>query len=247
MERDLISIIMPVHNSERYVKDAISSILNQTYSNWELIIVDDASVDSSLHIVEGIKDKRIKVIKSQKQLGSPLARNKALKYVNGKYVCFLDSDDLWDKDKLKKQLKFIKDNNYDFVYTKYYYLRENGSSKKAHIPTKLDYIGNLKNTAISLGTVMVKLDKIKLKDLEMENYKTCHDAVTWWKILKKGFTAYGMNYYSLYYRVGHPSLTHNKLLSLYHTWAGYRDLDLPFFKKVYYYLMHIIHAIIRRI
>ena len=115
----LVSIIMPSYNTELYIKKAILSVINQTYKNWELIIVDDCSSDNTDLIVKEIKDNRIKYFKNCKNSGAAISRNKALKQANGKWIAFLDSDDLWKPQKLEKQLEFMIKNNYHFSYTNY--------------------------------------------------------------------------------------------------------------------------------
>lgn len=118
---NLVSIIMPSYNTAKYISAAIESILNQTYENWELIIVDDCSTDNTDEILTEYakKDSRIRYYKNEKNSGAAVARNRALRQAKGKWVAFLDSDDLWEKDKLEKQICFMKKNNYHFSYTNY--------------------------------------------------------------------------------------------------------------------------------
>ena len=115
----LVSIIMPSWNTSRWIKESIDSIINQTYTNWELIIVDDCSTDNTEEIVKSINDSRIKFYKNEKNSGAALTRNKALSLAQGEWIAFLDSDDLWKKTKLESQISFMKKNNYTFSYHNY--------------------------------------------------------------------------------------------------------------------------------
>jgi teichuronic acid biosynthesis glycosyltransferase TuaG len=119
-----IDIILPVYNSKNFIFHAINSIISQTYKNWKLIIVDDKSNDGTRELIEQFirsskYKKKILFIKNDKNIGQGLARNLALKKTNSKYIAFIDSDDIWEKNKLKKQIKFMIDNHYDFTYTDY--------------------------------------------------------------------------------------------------------------------------------
>ena len=119
MSNELVSIIMPSYNTANYISESIQSVLNQTYKNWELIIVDDCSSDNTLEILSKFNDKRIRIIANEKNSGAALSRNKALIEAKGKWIAFLDSDDLWESNKLEKQINFMKENNYHFSYTNY--------------------------------------------------------------------------------------------------------------------------------
>ena len=117
---DLVSIIMPSYNTANYIEESIQSVLNQTYTNWELIIVDDCSTDNTDEIISKfLEDKRIHYFKNEKNLGAAVSRNKALREANGRWIIFLDSDDLWNSLKLEKQINFMISNDYHFSYTCY--------------------------------------------------------------------------------------------------------------------------------
>ena len=119
MEKGLVSIIMPSYNAEKYISAAIESVRKQTYSNWELIIVDDCSKDNTLEIVRGIQDERIRLYQNETNSGAAVSRNKALREARGEWIAFLDADDLWVPEKLDEQIKFMVENGYDFTYTDY--------------------------------------------------------------------------------------------------------------------------------
>lgn len=125
---DLVSIIMPSYNTTKYIANTIESVLNQTYTKWELIIVDDCSSDDTDFVVKGyLSDSRIRYFKNPKNSGAAVSRNKALREAKGKWIAFLDSDDLWDKKKLQKQISFMEKNDYHFSYTNYEEIDENDS------------------------------------------------------------------------------------------------------------------------
>ena len=156
---DKVSVIIPIHNSSKYILECINSVINQTYSNLEIIIVDDNSKDNSLDIIKSINDKRINIIKLKNNLGVAKARNKGIDAATGKYICFLDSDDYWYPEKIEKQIKFIKDNDYTFIYGSYLYLRDEQIVHTAKVPSKITYSGALKNTTIFTSTVMFNMKK----------------------------------------------------------------------------------------
>lgn len=116
---DLVSIIMTSYNASKYIEASINSIQQQTYGKWELIIVDDCSTDNTVNIIQNISDDRIRLYKNEKNSGAAISRNKALCETRGKWIAFLDSDDVWVPEKLEKQLKFMKEHDYAFTYTDY--------------------------------------------------------------------------------------------------------------------------------
>ena len=242
-----VSVIIPVHNSSKYLSECINSVVNQTYKNIEIIVVDDNSNDSSLSIINSYKDKRIKVIKLKKNMGVSIARNKGVIKASGDYICFIDSDDYWYKDKLEKQVKFMENNNYIFTYGSYGYLRNNVVVHRAKVPRKITYKEALKNTTIFTSTVMFDMSKLKKEDLYMPDIRLGQDTSCWWKILRKGITAYGMDEMLVVYRVGNKSLSSNKIRSIKGTWNIYKLEDISFIKRLWYFMWYLFNAIKRRI
>lgn len=241
-----VSVIVPMYNSSKHIKECIESVINQTYRNLELIVVDDASKDDSIKIVEGIKDERIKLIKLKENVGAARARNIGIDKASGSLICFLDSDDYWLLEKLEKQVKFIKENNYTFIYSEYEFLK-NGRRHIAHVPKSITYKEALKNTTIFTSTVMFNMEYLKKEDIYMQNVKRGQDTLTWWNILKKGITAYGMSEVLSIYRVGEKSLSSNKFKALKRTWKIYKYEDISFIKRIYCFTWYVINAIKRRI
>ena len=162
MKEELVSIIMPSYNTGKFIQETIDSVINQTYDNWELIIVDDCSSDNTDEIVKSIKDDRIFYLKNKKNSGAAVSRNKALKMAKGKWIAFLDSDDLWKKDKLEKQIKFMKNNNYHFSYTNYVEIDENDAKTGTKVtgPKKITKIGMKNYCWPGCLTVMYDAEKI---------------------------------------------------------------------------------------
>ena len=160
----LVSIITPLYNSEKYIAETIEFVLAQTYSNWEMIIVDDCSKDNGVEIVEKYreKDKRIKLYQNEINKGVSYTRNRAIDIAQGKYIAFLDSDDLWKKEKLEKQINFMEQNNIVLSYTAYEKINEDGSKRgEIRVPEKLDYKELLKNCLIGFLTAIYRKEELK--------------------------------------------------------------------------------------
>ena len=248
MEKNLISVIMPVYNCEKYVEQAINSVINQTYKNWELIIINDASTDASYKIVTRFNNKNIKIINSEKNSGAAISRNIGITNANGEYIAFLDSDDIWECSKLEQQLDFMQKNNYVFSFTGFKYANEDCSliKKEVQVPVSINYKQALKNTVILTSTVMLNVEKLGKKLIQMPNVGS-EDTATWWKILKAENTAYGFNKALTTYRVRQGALSANKFVSSKRTWNLYRKVEkLSISKSLYNFINYSINAIKRR-
>lgn len=170
---DLISIIMPSYNTGKYIKDSIDSIIAQTYKNWELIIIDDCSTDNSNEIIESYSEPRIRLLKNKTNLGAALSRNSGLREAKGKYIAFIDSDDIWVSEKLEKQVDFIKKNDYAFIFSDYR-ICLNGKWENVirTAPDTVDRKMIYRYCYFSTITVMYDADKvglIQIKDLKKNN------------------------------------------------------------------------------
>lgn len=252
MKNGLVSIIVPVYNSEKFILDTINCIKKQTYNEWELIIVDDCSTDDSYKIIkkEMNKDKRIKYYCQKENGGPALARNKGIDVAKGEFICFIDSDDLWDNNKLEKQIAFMEDNDCAFSYHSYEFADENcvPTGKKVIAKDVLKYNEALKNNIISTITVMFNLTKIEKELIKMPNIKYVEDTATWWQILRNGYVAYGIPYIFSYYRRIPKSNSSNKLRTQKPLWYLYRKVEkLSFLKSLYCLFWKNIHAIMRRL
>src|SRR5574344_1329124 len=158
----LVSIVVPVYNASKFIEETINCVLNQTYQNFELILVDDLSKDNSVEVIKKFKDERIRLIEqTEKQLAAG-SRNRGIKEAKGRYLCYLDADDLWEKEKIEKQVKFMKEKKCAFSFTGYEFVTEDAkkTGKKVYIPSKLAYKQALKNTTIFTSTVMFDMTLI---------------------------------------------------------------------------------------
>lgn len=251
-EEQLVSIIIPVYNSEKFIDKTIENVKEQVYENWELILINDCSTDESEKIIKEVEkdDKRIKLINLKENSGAAVARNIGIETAKGRYIAFLDADDLWDKEKLKKQINFMKENDYEFTFTGYEFADENGkgNGKIVNIPSKINYKQALKNTTIWTSTVIFDLEKLDKELVKMPNVKRGQDTATWWKVLKKIDYAYGLNEVLSYYRRTNNSLSSNKLKALKRTWNLYRNVEhLNMFYSFYNFCWYVFNAIKRRI
>lgn len=249
--KDLVSIIIPVYNAEKFIEDTIKSVINQTYKNWQLIIIDDHSTDDSVNIIKNFtkNNNKIKLIKLKKNNGVAIARNKGINLAKGKYLCFLDADDLWHPEKLNKQISFMKKYNCPFSFTGYEFADITGkpNGKKVYIKNKFTYKQALKNTTIWTSTVMIDLTKLSSKQILMPNIKS-EDTATWWNILKQIDYAYGLNEILSYYRRSNNTLSSNKIEAIKRIWNLYRNhekLSIPY--SLYNFCHYAFNAVKRRI
>ena len=181
--KGLVSIVMPSYNSEKYIKDSIESVLKQTYPFWELLIVDDCSTDKTVEIIKGFKDERIRLFQNQVNSGAALSRNWALREAKGKWIAFLDSDDLWLPTKLEEQLDFMVTNGYSFSYSDYRICFNGKWENVIHTaPNKVDFKTIKKYCYFSTITVIYDAEKVGL--IQIGNIKKNNDYAMWLKILQ---------------------------------------------------------------
>lgn len=247
---ELVSIVVPVYNAEAFLEETIKTVLNQTYTEWELLLVNDCSKDNSKKIAEKYLSDKIKWIDMNKNSGAALTRNKGIELSKGNYVCFLDADDLWEKEKLEKQVKFMRDNNCEFSFTGYEFADAEGipNGKKVVVPKTITYKQALKNTTIWTSTVMLDMTKLSKDDIYMPNVRRGQDTATWWKILKKIDCAYGLNEVLSFYRRTDESLSANKITALKRTWNLYRNVEkLNVFSSFYNFCWYCFNAVKRRV
>ena len=183
--KELVSIIMPTYNCGRFIRESINSVFSQTYRNWELLIVDDCSTDETESIVCTYNDPRIRYIRNEQNIGAALTRNRALREAKGRYIAFLDSDDLWMPEKLEKQIAFMETNGYAFTYTHYQEIDE------ASNPTGVMIYGPLHITKKGMyafcwpGCLTVMYDVSKIGLIQIEDIQKNNDYAIWLKICKK--------------------------------------------------------------
>lgn len=248
---NLISIVMPVYNAAAYLEKTIGSVLEQTYTNWELIAVDDCSADDSFALLCRMaeSDSRIRPVKQEKNAGAAMARNRGIDLAQGRYLAFLDSDDLWAKNKLEKELAFLREKQAAFAFTSYEFgdSEGRGNGKVVHAPETLTYRKALSRTVIFTTTVMFDLEKIDRKLVHMPNVKS-EDTATWWQILRAGHIAYGLDENLAVYRRPANSLSSNKVEAIRRIWNLYRNQEkLSFLESACHFCFWAWRAVARRV
>ena len=216
-----VDIIMPNFNKSDYLDVGINSILNQTFKNWRLYILDDCSKDNSLNVLKKFKKfKKIKIIKLRKNKGPGFCRNYGLKISKSKYISFMDSDDYWKTDKLEKQINFMKINNLDFTYTDYIPFIQKKNKKKFLNKTNLKKTFNFneftKNSSINTTTMIITRSSIK--GLKFKKISKLEDYLFKCELLKRGTQAYKFNASSAYYRILSNSRSSQKLQNIFYLW-----------------------------
>jgi len=182
---ELVSIITPCYNSGKFIAETIKSVLNQTYQNWEMIIVDDCSTDNSVEMIKTFNDKRIKLYINDRNKGAAISRNYALRKSKGKWIAFLDSDDLWYPDKLEKQIKFMKEKNYYFSYTNYIEINEDSIPNGKLITGPRILTKKSLNNYCYPGCLTVMYDAEKIGLVQINNLPKNNDYALWLKVIKK--------------------------------------------------------------
>lgn len=245
----LISVITPAYNCEEYIEECIESVINQSYHNWEMIIVNDKSTDDTQSIVESYEkeDSRIRLINLENNSGAATARNKALETSKGRFVAFLDSDDMWKSNKLERQLDFMLKNKYGFTFTSYEIMSKTLKNKRKiiRVPEKISYNQYLKNTII--GNLTVVMDKELIGDVKIE-VGYLEDVLTWMKYLNEGIIAYGLDENLAIYRIAENSVSSNKIQNAKrYFWCLREKQNLTLSKSLYYQSSYIFNALKKRI
>ena len=181
----LVSVIIPSYNTGRFIEETVNSVLNQTYQNFEILIVDDCSTDNTDGVISKFSDERIRYIKNEKNSGAALSRNRALREAKGKWIAFLDSDDLWEKDKLEKQISFMLKNGYKFSYTSYEEIDEASKLSGVSVsgPKKITKAGMFNYCWPGCLTVIYDAEAVGL--IQIEDLKKNNDYAMWLKVCKK--------------------------------------------------------------
>ncbi len=248
-----VSIIVPVYNVEKYIADTIDSVRSQTYTDWELLLVEDGSRDESPRIIDEIMkktgDERIKLFFLPENIGAAAARNYGLAQATGRYISYLDSDDLWDADKLEAELAYMQAKDAAFVFSGYEFAAEDGSrtGKIVRVPESIDYKHALKNTTIFTSTVIFDTEKIDKNMLDMPLVKS-EDTALWWKVLRNGYLAYGLDRNLVRYRRAGKSLSSNKAEAVRRIWNLYRNTEgMGVITSAWHMLFWAYGAVMRRI
>lgn len=252
----LISIVVPVYNAEDFLEETICYVQAQTYTEWELLLVDDCSADGSRRIIEAKskEDKRIRLVLQSENSGAAKARNCGMKEAIGQYLCFLDADDIWLPDKLAIELAHMKsvqeiNPKAGFVFMGYEFADETGRGlgKVVHVPEQITYQQALKNTTIFTSTVMIDRKIIPDEDILMPCVAS-EDTATWWQILKRHGVGYGIDRNLVKYRRSANTLSSNKLIAIKRIWNLYRRQEqLSVVKSAYCMAFWACRAVFRRI
>ena len=247
MDKEKVSIIVPMYNAEKFIGKTIESVLSQTYENWEMLIMNDVSTDNSLAVVNEYakKDDRIKVVNTEKNMGVVKGRNHLIDLANGKYIAFLDADDYWHSQKLEKQIQFMKEKNAGISCTEYTRVKENGEKiNEVVIKSEISYTDMLKNNYLGCLTVMYDVEKVGkryFKELEKNE-----DYVLWLEIVKDVKTIYGLKENLAYYRVLDNSRSSNKSKTAKVRWEIYRKIEkLSLLKSIYYFMHYAVRAVLK--
>ena len=245
MHNELVSVIMPMHNSAKYVGEAIASVIAQTYPHWELIVIDDVSTDNSCDIVRQCQaqDSRIHLLFNDNHTGRPSSpRNVGVKHAKGHYIAFLDSDDIWFPEKLQQQIPLFENEKVAIVYSNYEKMDEDGhrANRVVKAPSYATYRSLLSGNVIGNLTGIYdkeKVGKVEFLDIHHEDY------VLWLSILKKGFIAQNTHTTTAAYRILKSSISSNKLQVLPWQWSIYRDIErLSLLSSVYHFINYAVKA-----
>ena len=248
--KTLVSIIMPCYNAERYIAQSIESVLAQTYDNWELLITDDASTDKSVEIISKYSknDERINVLVPDEHQGIARTRNMSISRASGRFVAFLDSDDIWYPEKLEKQIKFMLDNDLAFTYSSYEIIDCQGKAKNKIVKDTgvMSYKKYLRNTIICCGTVVV--DREKTGHFATPIIATSEDMSLWLSIMRRGFDAHPVPGPLLKYRITPGSASSNKIKASADVWRVYRKLEkLSLLKSSVNFISYAFNAVKKRV
>ncbi len=247
----LVSIVVPVYNAERFLKETVQTVQNQTYQKWELLLVDDCSADESRTIALQLmqQDERVRLICQETNQGAAKARNRGVQEAKGRYLCFLDADDLWEPNKLQEELTFMQEKQAGFAFTGYEFADEAGVGlgKIVRVPEKITYKEALKNTTIFTSTVMLDRELIEDQYIYMPLVPS-EDTATWWQLLKRYDVAYGLDKNLVKYRRSENTLSSNKWVAIQRIWNLYRRQEgFSVIKSVYCMFFWAVRAVIRRV
>lgn len=235
----LVSVIMPNYNGAKFLAQSVQSVLDQTYPYWELLFVDDCSTDNSLEVISSFNDDRIVVIKNEKNSGAAVSRNNAIERAKGRWIAFLDSDDMWKKEKLEKHVAFMAENGVALSFTHYEVINDKAETVTVFRPNqpKYDYTTILKHCYIGCLTAVYDKEKVGVVYMPVEAEKR-EDFACWLSILKRGINAECLNEDLATYRVHSSSVSANKFKMIKYQWNVYRKVEKINFFKSLYYMVH---------
>mgnify|MGYP000497495695 CR=1 FL=1 len=243
----LVSIVTPTYNAEAYISATIASVGAQEFQDWEHIIVDDASSDETVSVLHELSagDPRIKVITLDQNSGAAVARNAAIDAARGRFIAFLDADDLWLPQKLAVQVEYMLKTGAPFIYSSYNIIDEQGNHRGAvTVPERVTYSKILRNNTI--GCLTAVYDTEYFGKMQMPLIRKRQDLGLWLKLLKRVRHAHGLNESLAQYRIRPGSISHNKASAAIFTWKLYRQVEkLPLLVAVYYFLSYAANGLIK--
>ena len=249
--KPLVSVIIPAYNSAAHIHETLGSVLSQTMDDFEVLVVDDASSDGTTSIVSEISDRdsRIRLMVQPKNAGVAMARNRALSVSRGRYIAYLDSDDLWMPGKLERQIDFLSVVGVGACFTSYETVEEDGSHRNyVHVPSRIGYRQFLKNTVTCSHTLLFDTEIVEKSLLVMPDIRRGQDFATWLQVMKAGHDLFGLDEVLAKYRKSPGSLSSNPVKSVRRTWNIYRNVEhLSTLYSAYCQFWQLFHAVMKRV
>ncbi|MDA9952059.1 MAG: glycosyltransferase family 2 protein [Chitinophagales bacterium] len=242
-----VSIITPSYNTSKFIEATIKSVLDQDFESWEMVIVDDNSSDRSPEIIKryAAEDSRIILIENKENAGAAISRNLAIQQSKGRFIAFLDSDDLWLPNKLSMQVNFMLENNFGFTYSAYDKINESDERiGQIQVPSKVSYNDLLKTC--SIGCLTAIYDTTVLGKVYMPIIDKRQDYGLWLNLLKKVRYAYGIQEVLAIYRVRNNSISSNKFIAAKYQWKIYREIEeLSLLSSIKYMMSYTLYGILK--
>lgn len=244
------SIITPVYNCKDYIDETIQSVLAQTYSDWELILIDDCSTDGTFELITRKYSNtfRVKILQNVANSGSGYSRNSGLSLASGRFVAFLDSDDLWAPTKLEKQIAFMKKRNAAISHTSYSFIDKFGKPRSGYVCASalVNLARLMKKTEIGTSTAMI--DRKIVGSVEFDLMRTRQDIRLWMELMSSGFSSHGLDEVLVKYRVRENQISSNKFEMLVKTFFVYAKFDkIPLSQRISYFLSYVLNSIYKRV
>ncbi len=249
MNQPLVSIITPMYNSSATIEETLKSVQAQTFKDWEfLCVIDDGTKDNSPEIVKkySAADARIQLLHVKNGRGCGLARNFGMKQAKGKFLAFVDADDVWLPEKLQKQISFMQKNNHAFTCTGFQRMSNEGEVHQHSFlpPEKIEYAQLCKNNTICSPSVVI--DRLQTGDFEMAN-TSVEDFILWLQLMRKGFPCYGLREVLVHYRLSVNSRSTERFVTMRGRWRAYRNFEkISLMKSTYYFLFYVYGALAKR-
>lgn len=245
-QSDLVSIIIPMKNGGTYIEETLKSVQNQTWKNFDILVIDDFSNDNGVEIVKSMKsiDQRIRLLQLKSHKGVAKVRNLGLRLAKGKYIAFLDCDDIWHKDKILRQVAALKENDADFCYTSYCMVDERGEKVKQY-DVKTEFLTEeklLKENVI--GTSSVLADSVLVRQHKFSSQLFHDDYAFWLRLICNGAVMYGMSDILVKYRIHKKNYSHDKLYCAKERWRVYREfMNFSRRRSLYYFFSYMLQGV----